>query len=184
MPEATGGSGSAATDETDQLISSTKVEGTAVYNRQGERLGTVSSFMVNKRTGQVAYAVMSFGGFLGMGKSCHPLPWHVLSYDTGRGGYVVDLDKERLAPRPATARATPRTGATAPGPAASTRTTPTGRTGRAQEVAIDDTVDDSFPASDPPSWSGGATGAGTRRGPDGDRAARFPRPRQGSCLSP
>jgi len=86
MPEATGGTGSAATDETDQLISSTKVEGTAVYNRQGERLGTVASFMVDKRSGQVAYAVMSFGGFLGLGKSCHPLPWHVLSYDTGRGG--------------------------------------------------------------------------------------------------
>src|SRR3954471_14347757 len=100
MPEATGGAGSAATDETDQLISSTKVEGTAVYNRQGERLGTVAIFMVNKRTGQVAYAVMSFGGFLGLGKSFHPLPWHVLSYDTGRGGYVVDLDKERLRAAP------------------------------------------------------------------------------------
>ena len=96
MAGTTGGTGSAAADETDQLIVSTKVEGTAVYNRQGERLGTVASFMVDKRSGQVAYAVMSFGGFLGLGQSCHPLPWHVLTYDTGRGGYVVDLDKDRL----------------------------------------------------------------------------------------
>src|SRR5689334_15665212 len=88
--------GGLATGETEHLISSSKVEGTAVYNRQGERLGTVSSFMVNKFTGQVAYAVMAFGGFLGMGQSCHPLPWRVLRYDTKVGGYVVDLDKDRL----------------------------------------------------------------------------------------
>ena len=90
------GSGNVATDETDRLIASNKVEGTVVYNRQGERLGTVYNFMVDKRSGQVAYAVMSFGGFLGMGESYHPLPWKVLTYDTGKGGYVVDLDKDRL----------------------------------------------------------------------------------------
>ena len=90
------GSSSVATDETDRLIASNKVEGTAVYNRQGERLGTVKNFMVDKRSGQVAYAVLSFGGFLGMGQSYHPLPWKVLTYDTGKGGYVVDLSKDRL----------------------------------------------------------------------------------------
>ena len=89
-------SGSVATDETDRLIASNKVEGTAVYNRQGERLGTVYNFMVDKRSGQVAYAVMSFGGFLGVGGSYHPLPWRSLTYDTNLGGYVVDLDKDRL----------------------------------------------------------------------------------------
>ncbi len=94
------GSGSVATDETDRLIASNKVEGTVVYNRQGERLGTVYNFMVDKRSGQVAYAVMSFGGFLGMGGSYHPLPWKVLTYDTGKGGYVVDLDKDRLQKAP------------------------------------------------------------------------------------
>lgn len=91
-----GPSGTPATDETSDLIASNKVEGTAVYNRQGERLGTVYNFMVNKRSGQVAYAVMSFGGFLGMGDSYHPLPWNVLTYDTGLGGYVVDLSREQL----------------------------------------------------------------------------------------
>src|SRR5215212_621525 len=129
MPEATGGTGSAATDETDQLISSTKVEGTAVYNRQGERLGTVASFMVDKRTGQVAYAVMSFGGFLGLGKSCHPLSWHVLTYDTGLCGYVVDLDKERPRAVPSfTEGDSPDWGDRA-WPAASTHTTPIVQTG-------------------------------------------------------
>jgi hypothetical protein len=92
----TGGSGAVATDETDRLIASNKVEGTAVYNRQGERLGSAYNFMVDKRFGQVAYAVMSFGGFLGVGGSYHPLPWRALTYDTNLGGYVVDLDKDRL----------------------------------------------------------------------------------------
>ena len=83
-------------DETDRLIASNKVEGTAVYNRQGEKLGSVYNFMVDKRSGKVEYAVMSFGGFLGMGDSYHPLPWNVLKYDTSQGGYVVDLDKRIL----------------------------------------------------------------------------------------
>jgi hypothetical protein len=90
------GSGTVATDETDRLIASNKVEGTAVYNRRGERLGSVYNFMVDKRSGQVEYAVMSFGGFLGIGDSYHPLPWKSLTYDTSQGGYVVDLDKNRL----------------------------------------------------------------------------------------
>jgi PRC-barrel domain len=56
-----------ATDETASLISSDKVEGTPVYNRQGEKLGSTHSLMIDKRSGKVAYAVMSFGGFLGIG---------------------------------------------------------------------------------------------------------------------
>jgi hypothetical protein len=91
-----GSSGSVETDETTDLIASNKVEGTAVYNRQGERLGEVYNFMVGKRSGQVAYAVMSFGGFLGMGESYHPLPWNALDYDERMGGYVVDVSKDRL----------------------------------------------------------------------------------------
>jgi hypothetical protein len=87
---------SVATDETDRLIASDKVEGTAVYNRAGERLGEVHNFMVDKYSGRVAYAVMSFGGFLGIGEKYHPLPWKVLTYDTEMGGYVVDLDEETL----------------------------------------------------------------------------------------
>ena len=96
--------GSVATDETNRLIASDKVEGTAVYNRQGERLGDVYNLMIDKYSGQVAYAVMSFGSFLGMGGSYHPLPWKVLDYDTARGGYVVDLDKEKLKGAPSFSR--------------------------------------------------------------------------------
>jgi sporulation protein YlmC with PRC-barrel domain len=88
--------GTPATDETAELIASNKVEGTAVYDRQGNKLGSVYNFMVNKRSGQVAYAVMSFGGFLGIGESYHPLPWNQLTYDTNRGGYVVNLTRAQL----------------------------------------------------------------------------------------
>ena len=102
--------GPVATDETDRLIASNKVEGTAVYNRQGERLGEVYNFMVDKYSGQVAYAVMSFGGFLGIGENYHPLPWRVLDYDTRMGGYVVDLDKEKLRGAPSFSRTRLRTG--------------------------------------------------------------------------
>jgi hypothetical protein len=92
----TGMSSDVATDETGDLIASNKVEGTEVYNRQGEHLGEVYNFMVDKRSGQVRYAVMSFGGFLGMGQSYHPLPVAALTYDMSQGGYVVDLDKSKL----------------------------------------------------------------------------------------
>jgi sporulation protein YlmC with PRC-barrel domain len=91
---------SVAIDGTRRLIASSKVEGTPVFNRSGEQLGTVYNFMVDKITGQVAYVVMSFGGFLGIGESYRPVPWRVLTYDTRLGGYVVDVDKERLADAP------------------------------------------------------------------------------------
>ena len=82
-------SGSVFSDETDELIASNKVEGTAIYNHQGERIGTLHHFMVGKRSGQVAYAVMSFGGLFGLGENYYPLPWNELTYDTSRGGYVI-----------------------------------------------------------------------------------------------
>src|ERR1700740_655081 len=89
-----------ATDETVELIASNKVEGTAVYKPTDERLGTVYNLMIDKRSGQVEYAVLSFGGFLGMGNDYYPLPWDMLSYDEDAGGYVVDLDKEALETAP------------------------------------------------------------------------------------
>jgi hypothetical protein len=89
-----------ATDETNRLISSDKAVGTAVYNRHGEHLGSVYNLMIDKYSGQVAYAVMSFGGFLGIGESYHPLPWRTLTYDTRKGGYVVDIDRTRLETAP------------------------------------------------------------------------------------
>jgi sporulation protein YlmC with PRC-barrel domain len=85
-----------ATDETDRLIASNKVEGTAVYDVNGEKLGHIHNFMVDKRSGQVEYAVLGFGGLFGMGESYHPLPWNALTYDTGKGGYVVNIARDRL----------------------------------------------------------------------------------------
>jgi hypothetical protein len=62
--------------------------------------------MLNKSSGQVAYAIMSFGGFLGMGESYHPLPWRALTYDMRQGGYVVDIDRRRLEGAPRSAAST------------------------------------------------------------------------------
>ena len=83
-------------DETAGLIAASKVEGTYVYNRQGEHLGHIYDTMIDKKSGETAYAVMSFGGFLGIGERYHPLPWSMLEYDMKRGGYVVDIDKDAL----------------------------------------------------------------------------------------
>lgn len=86
--------------ETGDLISSAKVEGTAVYGPDGDKLGSIHHFMVGKRDGRVRYAVMSFGGLFGMGENYHPLPWDQLSYDEHKGGYLVSLDKARLKDSP------------------------------------------------------------------------------------
>ena len=83
-------------DETGSLISADKVEGTPVYDPNGDKIGTVDKVMIDKRSGQVPYAVMSFGGFLGIGDSYHPLPWNVLDYDTAKGGYVVNVSRQQL----------------------------------------------------------------------------------------
>lgn len=88
------------TDETRELIASNKVDGTAVYDFNGERLGTINNFMVDKRSGQAEYAVMQFGGFLGIGADYYPIPWSMLRYNVDQGGYVVDLDKDVLADAP------------------------------------------------------------------------------------
>ena len=87
-------------DETDRLISSQKVDGTAVYNRNGDKLGTVDHMMIDKFTGQVEYAVMSCGGFLGIGDSYSPVPWKSLDYDVNLGGYAIDADRAKLTNAP------------------------------------------------------------------------------------
>lgn len=88
------------TDENVRLISSSKVEGTPVVGRDGTKLGTIQNFMVDKYTGRVAYAVMSFGGVMGFGTSLFPLPWPMLDYDVEKDGYVLNVTKEQLANAP------------------------------------------------------------------------------------
>ena len=83
-----------------RLIAAGKVNGTKVYDRSGEKLGSVDDVMIDKSTGKEIYAVMSFGGFLGMGEKYHPLPWGTLQYDEQKEGYVVDLTKAQLEAAP------------------------------------------------------------------------------------
>jgi sporulation protein YlmC with PRC-barrel domain len=83
-----------------RLIAASKVNGTSVYNTAGEKLGTVYDVMLDKISGQAEYAIMSFGGFLGIGDKYHPLPWHQLNYDPAQGGYVVNLDRNLLEDAP------------------------------------------------------------------------------------
>jgi hypothetical protein len=87
-------------DETTSLISAGKVQGTNVYSTQGDHFGEVYDVMIDKRSGKIAYAVLSFGGLLGVGNSYHPLPWNILKYDTRQGGYVIGLTKEELQDAP------------------------------------------------------------------------------------
>jgi len=85
------------TDNTSlDIISSDKVEGTSVYNTSGEKLGSIDDLMIDKRSGQVCYAVLEFGGFLGMGTDRYPMPWKVLNYSPEKGGYIVPLAKDAL----------------------------------------------------------------------------------------
>jgi hypothetical protein len=83
-------------DTRGRLIAASQVNGTTVYNGQGEKLGSIYDVMLDKPSGHAEYAIMSFGGFLGIGDTYHPLPWKALTYDSVQGGYVVDLDRRRL----------------------------------------------------------------------------------------
>ena len=82
--------------ETSELIGSDKVEGTAVYGSDAQRMGAIERVMIGKRTGKVAYAVLSFGGFLGIGDDHYPLPWASLTYNTDLGGYQVAISEDQL----------------------------------------------------------------------------------------
>jgi hypothetical protein len=89
-------SGDLSKRETFGLIGSDKVEGTAVYRSNGERIGTIEWAMIDKRSGKVAYAVMSFGGFLGIGDDYYPVPWSLLTYSEKLGGYETNISDAQL----------------------------------------------------------------------------------------
>jgi hypothetical protein len=82
------------------MVSSADVNGTEVFSPSGEHLGEINRLMIDKQSGQIAYAVMTFGGFLGIGADEHPLPWKKLSYDTNLGGFVTDVTSEQLTGAP------------------------------------------------------------------------------------
>ena len=82
--------------ETHALIGSDKVEGTAVYRSNGEKVGSIARVMIDKLSGKVAYAVMSFGGFMGIGEDYYPLPWSLLTYNPRLEGYEVNVSDQQL----------------------------------------------------------------------------------------
>jgi len=77
--------------ETGNLIGSDKVQGTAVYGAGETKIGWIERVMIDKVSGRVSYAVLSSGGFLGIGDDHYPLPWQSLKYDRNLGGYVTGL---------------------------------------------------------------------------------------------
>ncbi len=83
-------------DHSHSLIDGSRVAGTPVFNTAGAPLGAIDDVMIDKTSGHVAYAVLSFGGFLGIGDRHHPLPWAALTYDTALEGYVVRLDRAQI----------------------------------------------------------------------------------------
>lgn len=87
-------------DAAHSLISSNRIEGTPVFDRRAEKIGTVHSVMIEKTTGQAAYAVLVFGGFLGFGTRAYPLPWSMLTYDSELRGYYLQLTREDIEAAP------------------------------------------------------------------------------------
>ena len=83
-------------DPSHELVSSRRVEGTPVYDPEGEKLGTIRSLMIMKQGGQVAYGLLSHGGLLGLLPSVYPIPWSILRYDVDRDAFVADLTSEQL----------------------------------------------------------------------------------------
>jgi len=82
------------------FIESDRVEGTAVYDVQGEHVGTIKHLIIEKVSGQVIYVMISFGGFLGSGEGTHTIPWGKLKYDTKARGYRTDISKSELQEAP------------------------------------------------------------------------------------
>jgi len=82
--------------ETVSLIGSDKVEGTAVYGTDGKKIGKIERIMLDKVSGKVAYAVLTFGGFMGIGEDYYPLPWAALTYDTELEGYRTNITADQL----------------------------------------------------------------------------------------
>jgi sporulation protein YlmC with PRC-barrel domain len=82
-------------------ILASRVKGTAVYNSSGERIGTVEDVVLDKTSNQIMFAALGFGGLLGVGEKYYPVPWAMLDFDEGKGGYVIPLNQEVLKNAPA-----------------------------------------------------------------------------------
>ena len=83
-------------DATQLLIQSNKVDVMQVKSRDGDKIGSVYAFMVNKRSGHTMYAVLTIGGFLGLGKAYYPLPFALLAFEATSDSYIVTIDRRVL----------------------------------------------------------------------------------------
>ena len=82
------------------LMGANTLMGDEVYNHKDEDLGDIKEIMLDTRTGRVCYAVLSFGGFLGMGDKLFAVPWNALTLDTKNKRFVLNVEKERLTQAP------------------------------------------------------------------------------------
>ena len=78
------------------LIAAERVNGTEIYQQDGEKIGKVEELAIRKENGRIEYAIVSFGGFLGIGEKYHAVPWSLLTFDVEKGGYVIPIDKDQL----------------------------------------------------------------------------------------
>lgn len=78
------------------LIASDRVEGTPVRRSGGEKIGRIERVMIAKISGKVAYAILTFGGFLGLGQKHLPVPWGRLKYNPDFESYEINLTDEEL----------------------------------------------------------------------------------------
>lgn len=83
-----------------QAIQASRVIGTDVYNTEGKHIGSIEDVMLDKTSSNIMFAVIGFGGFLGIGEKYHAIPWSSLDYDPARGGYIVPFSKEQLEAAP------------------------------------------------------------------------------------
>ncbi|MEO7774751.1 MAG: PRC-barrel domain-containing protein [Steroidobacteraceae bacterium] len=91
---------STATGHT-SAIRANKVIGTTVKDTAGKKIGEVEDIVLDKQSNNIMFAVVGFGGLLGIAEKYHPLPWNALNYDEKEGSYVVNYTKEQLAAAPA-----------------------------------------------------------------------------------
>ena len=91
---------SASGSELPRLVSSNKVESTPVLARDGDKIGSVAAFLIDRFTGQTDYVIVAMGGVLGLGSSYHPVPWRLLGFDPVREGYVLTIDRAVLSSGP------------------------------------------------------------------------------------
>ncbi len=82
------------------IMSADTLRGDKVVNPDGEDLGEIETIMLDVPNGRIAYAVLSFGGILGMGEKLFALPWESLTLDADQKRFVLDIDKERLKDAP------------------------------------------------------------------------------------